>query len=135
MLRRAGRGGICARPSNRSGQPVQPETEPRGSQLSGVFEETLVWSSVTDEVPAGSKLTLRIPPAPPSALLPVTWLLLSTSVAVSAASNVALAIPPPRPSGALFPETTVLFSVAVAWLSSPPPIDPSAVLPVSECRC
>ena len=100
---------------------MQPETEPGGSQLSGVFAETLLWFSVTDEVPAGSKLKLKIPPAPPSALFPVTWLLLSTSVASRAASNVVFAIPPPMPSGALFPDTTVLFSVADEWLKSPPP--------------
>ena len=67
-----GGAGICARPSSRSGQPEQPETEPGGSQLSGVFAEMLTLRSVADEVPAGSKLTLKIPPALPSALLPVS---------------------------------------------------------------
>jgi hypothetical protein len=92
---------------------VQPETEPGGSQLSGVFEETSTWWSVAEAVPAGSKLKLKIPPAPPSALLPVTSPLFMTSVAGMAASNVVLAIPPPMPPGTLFPETTVLLSCAV----------------------
>src|SRR5207249_2315456 len=46
------------------------------------------------------------------------------------------AIPPPSPvsplvsSSAVLPETTVLFSVAAAWLSRPPPLPPGALFPV-----
>jgi hypothetical protein len=110
---------------------VQPEIEPGGSQLSGVLPLTSLWLSVT--VPAdtvGSKLMLTIPP-PASALLPVTWLLFNTIVGVGwPAKKIAFVIPPPRPPGALFPDATVLFSVAVTWLRRPAPVAPGAVLPM-----
>src|SRR6185312_14566325 len=85
-------------PRHGRGQPVQPEIEPGGSQLSGVLPLTSLCLSVT--VPAdtvGSKLMLTIPP-PAAALLPVTWLWFSTNVGVGwPAKKIAFVIPPPRP--------------------------------------
>src|SRR2546423_15044337 len=98
-------------------QPAQPEIEPGGSQLSGVFPDTSVWWSVT--VPAetvGSKLMFTMPP-PLAALLPVTALLLISSVGVGwPAKKIALPIPPPRPPRAVLPHTAAGVSVAVRWL-------------------
>src|SRR2546429_9468759 len=97
--------GSPSAPHTQCAQPAQPEIEPGGSQLSGVFPDTSVWLSVT--VPAdtvGSKLMFTMPP-PLAALLPVTALWFSSSVGVGwPAKKIALTIPPPRPPGAGLPE-------------------------------
>jgi hypothetical protein len=84
-------------PSGRA-QPVQPEMLPGGSQLLGVFPLTCVWLSVT--VAGPPKSPLMIPPAPPDAELPVTWLLLSVSATTGVLGRPKLkfAMPPPMPS-------------------------------------
>jgi hypothetical protein len=92
--------------------------------LSGVFEDMLTLCRVAESPTSG------IPPAPKSALLPVTWPLFMRRVAGMEASNVTFAIPPPTPSGTLLPETIVLLSCTVEWLNSLPPREPSAVFPV-----
>src|SRR5581483_9450698 len=114
---------------------LQPEIDPTGMQLFGVFPFTCVLRSVTDPRAAPNGEMFAIPPPETAAVFPVTLPLFIVSVGVGdvtpgIGTPCRLMLPMPAPIAALFPVRATLLSVAVAWLRRPPPVPPSASLSV-----
>src|SRR5262249_46299229 len=113
---------------------LQPAIEPAGEQLLGLLSVTCVLCSVIEPNGAPNGERFAIPPPATAAVFPMTVPLLIVSAGTGGVTpgmpcKFAFAIPAPIP--ALLPVAETLFSVAVAWLSSPPPTPPSASLPVT----
>ena len=115
----------------------QPAMEPTGTQLFGVLPFTWVLFPVTGPSGAPKIDRFAIPPPATNAVFPFTLTLFIESigtggVAPGTGMPCRLTFARPAPRAALLPVAVTLFSIAVAWLSRPPPMPPSASLPVSR---